>query len=202
MTPSFCSQCGTALPSDAKFCPHCAHPVASSYAGSAPEWEGQVVDLLKQGKAITAIKLYREKTGLGLKEAKDAVEALACREQIPLKNSGAQGAGCSGCILLIVCLFLGLMTATAGTALFPSLGQIVSPLICEKGLKIQSDAYSYKPGQRGVTRTFYCEDRPGERRIVNGRVLLLSFLAYTFVYGILLGLYQGFQKTFRKNSVN
>lgn len=33
-------------------------------------------DLLRQGKKIEAIKLYRERTGLGLKEAKDAVEAM------------------------------------------------------------------------------------------------------------------------------
>jgi len=32
--------------------------------------------LAKKGKTIEAIKLYRERHGVGLKEAKDAVEAL------------------------------------------------------------------------------------------------------------------------------
>lgn len=41
--------------------------------GSYPD----VVDALNQGKLIEAIKLYREHTHVGLKEAKDAVEALA-----------------------------------------------------------------------------------------------------------------------------
>lgn len=36
-----------------------------------------VVDALNQGKLIEAIKLYREHTNVGLKEAKDAVEVLA-----------------------------------------------------------------------------------------------------------------------------
>ncbi len=32
--------------------------------------------LLRQGKKIHAIKLYRQQTGMGLKDAKDAVEAM------------------------------------------------------------------------------------------------------------------------------
>src|SRR5690349_4130205 len=36
-----------------------------------------VLQELEQGRKIQAIKLYREQTGVGLKEAKDAVEELA-----------------------------------------------------------------------------------------------------------------------------
>jgi ribosomal protein L7/L12 len=36
----------------------------------------EIQDLLRRGNKIEAIKLYREQTGLGLKEAKDAVEAI------------------------------------------------------------------------------------------------------------------------------
>jgi hypothetical protein len=39
--------------------------------------EGQVLALMEGGKKIEAIKLHRQQTGSGLKEAKDAVEALA-----------------------------------------------------------------------------------------------------------------------------
>ena len=42
----------------------------------AGEWHDEVKRLVQQGQKIQAIKLYREKTGLGLKEAKDAVDAL------------------------------------------------------------------------------------------------------------------------------
>jgi ribosomal protein L7/L12 len=38
--------------------------------------EDQLMALMRQRKKILAIKLLRERTGLGLKEAKDAVEAL------------------------------------------------------------------------------------------------------------------------------
>jgi ribosomal protein L7/L12 len=37
----------------------------------------QVAALIQQGKLIQAIKVYRRMTGLGLKEAKDAVDAMA-----------------------------------------------------------------------------------------------------------------------------
>ena len=38
--------------------------------------EGRVRTLMAEGRKIEAIKVYREATGAGLKEAKDAVEAL------------------------------------------------------------------------------------------------------------------------------
>ena len=40
--------------------------------GSSPE----IVDLIRRGKKKEAIRLYREKTGAGLKEAKAFVESL------------------------------------------------------------------------------------------------------------------------------
>ena len=36
----------------------------------------EIMDLMKAGQKIQAIKLYREQTGVGLKEAKDYVESL------------------------------------------------------------------------------------------------------------------------------
>lgn len=36
----------------------------------------EVQDLLRQGRKIHAIKVYRQKTGAGLKEARDAVERI------------------------------------------------------------------------------------------------------------------------------
>ena len=40
---------------------------------------GDVEALMRAGKMIEAIKLYRLQTGCGLKEAKDAVDALRAR---------------------------------------------------------------------------------------------------------------------------
>jgi len=42
-----------------------------------PEAPGAVLQELLAGRKIQAIKVYREATGVGLKEAKDAVELLA-----------------------------------------------------------------------------------------------------------------------------
>ncbi|WP_110206729.1 ribosomal protein L7/L12 [Nocardioides daejeonensis] len=47
----------------------------SSSAPGGPDLT-EVMALKQQGKLIHAIKLYRELTGLGLKEAKEAVERL------------------------------------------------------------------------------------------------------------------------------
>jgi large subunit ribosomal protein L7/L12 len=49
-------------------------PYGNNVAGGP--WLEEVRALKASGKEINAIKLYREHTGLGLKEAKDAVEGL------------------------------------------------------------------------------------------------------------------------------
>jgi hypothetical protein len=52
-------------------------------AGVLPDapFEEEVRRLVAAGKLIEAIKLYRARTGCGLKEAKDAVERIAGRYQ-------------------------------------------------------------------------------------------------------------------------
>lgn len=53
--------------------------VAAAAAATSPpaaEWMAEVQRLVADDKLIHAIKLYRENTGVGLKQAKDAVEAM------------------------------------------------------------------------------------------------------------------------------
>lgn len=64
--------------------------------------EEEVLSLLEQGRKIEAIKIYREHSGKGLKESKEAVEALAVERGIP------SGSGCFGGILLGLLILAGL----------------------------------------------------------------------------------------------
>jgi ribosomal protein L7/L12 len=66
--------------------------------------ESEVLALLEQGKKIEAIKVYRNRSGAGLKDAKDAVEALAKRHNIA-------SPGCAGMLAL---LFIGGMISLFG----------------------------------------------------------------------------------------
>lgn len=47
----------------------------------------EIIDLLLAGKKIAAIKLYREKSGLGLKEAKEAVDGFEVEYNIKRDSS-------------------------------------------------------------------------------------------------------------------
>jgi ribosomal protein L7/L12 len=60
-------------------------------------------ELQRQGK-IAAIKLYREQTGVGLHEAKLAVEEIARREGIKPRKTG-----CLGVIVLLIALVITLV---------------------------------------------------------------------------------------------
>lgn len=68
--------------------------------------DGEVLDLMRSGQKIAAIKRYRETHGGGLKEAKEAVEALAAAHGIESKS----GSGCAAVLaLMIVVTVTGLM---------------------------------------------------------------------------------------------
>jgi len=67
---------------------------ASSVAPT--DQDKQLLKLLAAGQKIAAIKLYRQHTSVGLKEAKDAVEALAAKHGIATPKSGCLG-------LLVLC---------------------------------------------------------------------------------------------------
>jgi hypothetical protein len=89
---------------------------AASPLGIDPE---QIRQLVRTGNKIGAIKLYREQTGAGLREAKDAVEAIE-RGEVPAvliepqqrpttyvsRRANTSRAGCLGCLPLLV--FIGL----------------------------------------------------------------------------------------------
>ena len=41
-----------------------------------PRVSPEILDLVREGRKIEAIKVYREETGVGLKEAKDFIDSL------------------------------------------------------------------------------------------------------------------------------
>jgi ribosomal protein L7/L12 len=79
--------------------------VEAMQAGKSPppmpelggDLESELLRLFGQGQKIQAIKLYREQTGMGLAEAKRAVEALAARHGL-----SAQRGGCLGVLVAVV----------------------------------------------------------------------------------------------------
>jgi ribosomal protein L7/L12 len=65
---------------------------------TTPPSDDEIISLLQQGQKIPAIKLYRERTGAGLKESKEAVEAMAAEQGI----ASPARAGCLGAVILVL----------------------------------------------------------------------------------------------------
>jgi ribosomal protein L7/L12 len=65
-----------------------------------------VLSLVREGKKIAAIKLYRDKTGVGLVEAKAAVEAVATEHGVQARGSGCANALFMALAALTVVIFL------------------------------------------------------------------------------------------------
>jgi DNA-directed RNA polymerase subunit RPC12/RpoP len=105
-------------------CPYCGAGVIlterSGHVEAAASHErhtGAIAEVLRQlraGSKIGAIKVYREQFGVGLKEAKDAVERLEAGQPagaVPLRPAAANKSAAIGCVLLMMLLALvaGLM---------------------------------------------------------------------------------------------
>lgn len=74
---------------------------------TTPEQRREILELLADGKKIGAIKVYRDATGAGLREAKGFVEDLI--DQLPEDARGglsgaSQKSGCSAALVLIAAL--------------------------------------------------------------------------------------------------
>jgi hypothetical protein len=70
-----------------------------------------IKEAIFRGQKITAIKLYREATGLGLAEAKDAVERLEAelRSSSPMEFKKVESRGCLGLVLILIVVAGGII---------------------------------------------------------------------------------------------
>lgn len=79
MKSAKCENCGAGVTPGAVVCAYCGTTFVTAAPGVAGPPSGanpELVRLIRAGQKIEAIKVYREATRCGLKEAKEAVEAL------------------------------------------------------------------------------------------------------------------------------
>lgn len=85
-------------------------------------------------------------------------------------------------IVLGISLFFGLICSALGTAFTPIMA-IGGAVVCRGEFGIDSQSYSYKPGQIGVTRSPYCiDDQTREKRDVTFPLIV----ADTVIYGVII----------------
>ncbi len=98
-----CRFCNHNNPTGIDRCQNCGSWLEQAVASTSPgkqsgepasqpnDFEKEIVSLVRQGQKIAAIKLYREQTGSGLAEAKNAVESLAAGQHIEQRSPEADG---------------------------------------------------------------------------------------------------------------
>jgi len=93
-------------------------------------------------------------------------------------------------VILPVSLFIGVMIASAGTAIYPRVTAIANPIICPGTVDYRSQNYSVRPGERGVERFIYCVTNDGKesREDVTLKAVFWSFLLYSGIAFVLLRL--------------
>lgn len=65
----------------------------------------EIVNLIRRGEKIEAIKIYRQRFGVNLKQAKEAVDRIGVQNGIPSSRTG-----CFGVLLLATVVVFGLLT--------------------------------------------------------------------------------------------
>jgi len=86
-----CTFCGRRNPSGATRCAECGAELLASSEPKSDSVDERLIALVQNGKKIEAIKLYRERTGAGLQESKDAVEAIERGESQPVPTDVSSG---------------------------------------------------------------------------------------------------------------
>jgi hypothetical protein len=77
-------------------------------------------------------------------------------------------------------LFIGLMIATAGGAMYTPLLKVAAPFACDGAFEIESRRYSSRPGQSGVEHRIFCRDRAtGARADITLYAVFIAFLVYS-----------------------
>lgn len=96
----------------------------------------------------------------------------------------------TGCIVLPSALFIALMLATAGTAIWPRMAAPGAAIVCGGGEVVyRSHGASYRPGEYIVTRELHCQAGAGEetaREEITLRAIGVSFLIYAAAGFLLL----------------
>lgn len=95
----------------------------------------------------------------------------------------------TGCIILPVSLFVALMIATAGFAVWPSVAAPGAAIVCAGG-EVVHDSHEYRrPGEYMLTRQIYCQTgdgKTGTREEITFGAMAVSFLIYAIVLFLLL----------------
>ena len=95
-------------------------------------------------------------------------------------------------VVLPASLFIGVMIASAGVAVYPPIATVATPLVCSGEVEVESQNYSYRPGQSGVTRTIYClsENAGGKaaREDITLKTIGAAFLVYSVIAFLILRL--------------
>lgn len=71
-----CSSCAHRNPDDVERCVHCGTLLDAPGPAEGGGLEAELRPLLREGRLIEAIRIYRERTGKGLAEAKAAVDVM------------------------------------------------------------------------------------------------------------------------------
>lgn len=92
--------------------------------------------------------------------------------------------------LVLFSLFMGLMIATAGGAIYPPMIKPAAALVCNGTVELLSRAYSYRPGQHGVTRIVSCVADDGSRTVITLATVAAASALYSALVFVLLAFWR------------
>jgi len=81
-------------------------PDGDSASSLSDEQRDRIIELLTAGQKLHAVKHYRDATGAGLKQAKDAVEAIADEHGIESVKTSGCGTAVFACVVVAITMMV------------------------------------------------------------------------------------------------
>lgn len=100
-----CPNCKNPIEDNSTICEWCGEGlvIKNESKNQINELDAEIIDLVKSGNKLKAVKVYKERTGLSLKESKDYIDKISVDLPQNINKTQKKG-GCMSVILLFVVL--------------------------------------------------------------------------------------------------
>jgi hypothetical protein len=148
--------------------------------------ESKLLDLIKQEKVIEAIKLYRENTNTGLKEAKDHVDQLMIRRGPGVVPNVPKFKWRHFLSVLLISFVMGTVFVALAGMTWPVIFNVAKPFVCNGTLQTVQENILSRYAAWGREPFVNCTYFNGYKRDASVDAFVTSAIIYSLIVFVMI----------------